>query len=114
MRHQQDHLTQPKDKDGFPTVLVAANNGTFRLLVDSLQQDGCLVLEAHSEQEALRVASIHSRKIDVLLADASVNGPFLNEALKPYRLETRVLLTKGQPQDALAEVRQLLKCRQEK
>jgi hypothetical protein len=113
MSEVPDRGAQPIEKHGFPTVLVAGNNGTSRLVVNRLQLDGCcLVLEAHDEQDALRVAKVHSREIHVLLADQSVNGPALWETLKPYRLEMRLLLVDGQPQDTLAQVRQLFKLQQ--
>jgi hypothetical protein len=98
-----------KIEQSFPTILVVGEAGSLSHLVRILQLDGYLVLEASNWDDALRVATIHSRPIQVLAHDSG-NAPNLAEILKPFRLDAlRVLYVAGSPQAALAEVRRHVK-----
>jgi CheY-like chemotaxis protein len=105
-------------RDGFPTILVAAENGLRQRLVRTLAADGYLVLDARNEVEALHIVISHSRPIHILFADVNMNGYDLARTLKSYRPEMRALFvtvhSQGlsdslDPETTLAKVRQLLK-----
>jgi hypothetical protein len=102
--------TPAGDPQGVPTILVVGNDDRLAVLAESLQADGYLVLRASDCDDAVRVATVHSRVIHVLLMYDSPSASNLPEILKPFRLdEMLVLKVTGPPRGALAEVRQLVK-----
>jgi len=104
----------------FPTILIAEYNIENRdWLVETLQEQGYLVLQAENSSEALHIARIHSRHIHVMLTDGSSHGRTLAAKLQQYRPEMRVLFVAANgtgsvsdlvaPGKALAKVRELVK-----
>lgn len=100
---------QPVESEDFPTILVAGNGGSMGIVAGALETDGYLVLQALDEAGVLRVAKVHSRRIQVLLVELSLPGPTLAEALKPFRPEMRLLQPTGDLETTLNEVHRLLK-----
>jgi DNA-binding NtrC family response regulator len=93
----------------YPTVLVARDdNGLDKTLISYLQRNGFHVLEAGDWEEVFHAVRVHSRPIQLLLVDASMDAHV--PMLKQHRSELQVLLVQ-KPVDAdavLAKVRQLL------
>src|SRR3954451_17285738 len=74
------------------TVLVTGSALRTRdTFVSGLQQLGYLVLEAHSETEAVEIARLHSRPIQIMLADEDTYSHSLAEKLRLYRPHMRTL-----------------------
>src|SRR3954447_6395961 len=72
------------------TILVTGSALSDReAFVSGLQLRGYLVLEAHSETEALEIARLHSRPIQVMLADEDTSSRSLAEKLRLYRPHLR-------------------------
>lgn len=87
-----------------PTVLVAVRGTELRnALVQSLRQDGYLVLEAAGTSDALYLARTHSRPIQVMLIDVSMKDE-LKPAVKPYRPHTKILLLAEHSEECPQEV----------
>jgi response regulator RpfG family c-di-GMP phosphodiesterase len=94
----------------FPTILVVGHDEDCLILVDGLQADGYFVLIAENYDDALRMASIHSRQIHLVLVHGNMNASDLAEILKPFRLEIPVLHVDGVPRiDTRVRVRELVK-----
>ena len=109
-----------EDSLNYPTVLVAEDdNELLSALVDTLRQDGYLVLEAHDGASAMDIVRTHSRPIHLTLISTNMNKGVLAAALKQYRPEMNVLLVArnqhGQlpnvstPEIVLAKVRAFFK-----
>lgn len=101
----------------YPTILIAApNSDARRWLVNSLTDDNYLVLEADCDREVLRIATVHSRPIHVLLLDNHLIDEALMKRLQHIRPQAQIVIL-GQEADAgapstvavLAKARQLLK-----
>jgi len=110
----------PAKQEAFPTVLVAMESGEVReTLVDHLQREQYLVLEADDAKRALSVIIGHSRPIHVLLLANHPDNSVLLNSLSRYRPDMQVLPVSigsdpgpfgALPAEAvLKEVRELLK-----
>jgi len=93
----------------FPTILIVGHDQDSLNLVEGLRFDGYLVLVAWDGAEAVRLATIHSRQIHMVLAQADVNVTDLAAMLKPFRLAIPVLHLAGPSIDSRARIRELLK-----
>ena len=83
-----------------PTALVAVDDREARnFLVDSLQQDNCLVLEAESVSRVLDVVRVHSRPIHVVLLDVEIGDHALAALLRRYRSELQVVFVPKSPNE---------------
>lgn len=86
----------------FPTILVTVNlvteSGGRSALVRRLRTQGYLVLQAQGEGEALEIARVHSRPIQLLLTEEGLNGRSLAAKIKMYRPGMSVLFL-GQSHD---------------
>jgi CheY-like chemotaxis protein len=111
------NTTRLQIQGGFPTILVAAEEGLRQALIHSLEVDGYLVFDARNEAEALAIIVNQSRPIHILLADVNMNGHELARTLEPYRKEMQVLFVTVDPpglsdaldlESALARVRRVL------
>jgi len=88
----------------YPTILVSIGDTELRsTLVQQLQQEGYLVLEAADNNGALEVARTHSRAIDLILIHTSTNHGVLASALKQYRRESTIFLITERNTERLAE-----------
>jgi len=110
----------PNKPEAFPTILVTLSDAPWCVpLVRTLQQHGYLVLKADNVVEALRVARIHSRPIQVFLSEDGEDSRSLAATLKPYRPEMRPLFVARDhhaslpdsfaPEHVVATVREILK-----
>ncbi len=93
-------MTEINDADGAqPAILVVDDEPTLVALVRTmLWRAGYSVLEAYSAEEALRVAGVVGRRIDVLLTDImmpGMNGYDLAAKLRAVRPEVKVLFMSG-------------------
>jgi DNA-binding NtrC family response regulator len=93
----------------YPTILIARDdNGLDETLINCLQRNGFHVLEAADLEEVFQAVKVHSRPIQLLLVDASMDAHV--PMLKQHRSELQVVLVQ-KPVDVdavLAKVRQLL------
>jgi CheY-like chemotaxis protein len=97
-------------RPGTETILVVEDEGVVRTLVCRiLKRHGYVVFEAAEAEEALRVATQHSGKIDLLLTDIvmpRISGLQLAERVTELRPEIRVLYTSGYADNALLSGRE--------
>jgi DNA-binding NtrC family response regulator len=81
------------------TILVVDDTPPIlKLVVAILNSANFNVLEASSGKEAIKVATNHSGKIDLLLSDVQMplmTGPDLGQALKKLRPDLHVMLMSG-------------------
>ncbi|SPE23906.1 hypothetical protein SBA3_1040026 [Candidatus Sulfopaludibacter sp. SbA3] len=116
------HVSHSAVKNGvsFPTILLAEDDGELRdCLLQDLRHEGYFVLLAQGGPEAIGVARLHSRPIQLMLTAESVDGRALAATLKQYRPKMQVLFVSRFPakrtQDSLtadtvlAKVRELLR-----
>jgi DNA-binding NtrC family response regulator len=86
-------------REKLETILVVDDNNIVLLTVVTLLKSADFrVLQAQNAQDALRVASEYSGKIDLLLSDIEMpgmNGPDLGKVLKKARPDVRVMLMSG-------------------
>jgi hypothetical protein len=83
----------PGTREGFPTVLIAAENpGMRQSLADHLRQDQCNVLQADCAARLWYAIVNHSRPIHVLLLEIGMEGPDFAEKAKQYRPGMRIVL----------------------
>ena|SRR5438045_3401940 len=74
------------------TILVTGSALRDRdTFVVGLQHQGYVVLEAHSETEAVEIARLHSRPIHIMLIDGDVCGRSLSAKLSRYRTSMTTL-----------------------
>ena len=91
-RHAEDR--------GYPTILLADDDDELRCaLVEAIRREGYLVLEAHDRASALHAVQVHSRRIHMLLIDASLCDSAWAELLKQYRPDMRIVLLARHPQE---------------
>jgi two-component system cell cycle sensor histidine kinase/response regulator CckA len=87
------------------TVLVVDDEAAVRSAVrEILQEAGCIVLQAGSGEEALRICTGQEGPIHLLLTDVimpGMNGPEVAQRLARMRPEMRVLYMSGYSDDAL-------------
>ncbi len=90
-----------------PSILVVDDEPSLVALVRTmLWRAGYSVFEAHSGEEALRVAGVEGRHIDALLTDVmmpGMNGFELAGKLKAMRPELKVLFMSGYRDRVIAE-----------
>jgi DNA-binding NtrC family response regulator len=106
----------PVEKHAHPTVLLAAEDEGLRSnLGFNLRQLGCLVLEAEAATRAIEAVISHSRPIQVLVVEKTLDGVGLLETVKRYRPQMRILLvtrdSNGSDPDVLAVDAALAKTR---
>lgn len=103
--------------EGYPTILIAARNPDVRRWVmSSLTNENYLVLEADCDREVLRIATVHSRPIQVLLLEEHLIDEALRKLVERLRPQLQILMVEHEA-DArapsrlavLAKARQLLK-----
>ena len=75
----------------FPTILVASGCLQADDLVMTLQREGYLILKAQDGAEALAIARVHSRPIQVMLTDENEVNHSLASTVKKYRPHIHVL-----------------------
>lgn len=69
-----------------PTILMTEHSSRLRTtLVQLLEHQGYLVLQAQDEDEALQIARVHSRPIQLMLATESLDDRTLAAKIKMYR-----------------------------
>lgn len=69
-----------------PTILATENSGRARrALLQNLQHQGYFVLQAQDEVDAIEIARVHSRPIQLMLAAESVDDRTLAARIKLYR-----------------------------
>ena len=90
---------------GREVVLVVEDEGSVRSIVrTTLERAGYTVLDAEGAGEALRLASEHAGRIDLLLTDVvmpGTNGRELADLVLRRRPQTRVLFVSGYTDDAV-------------
>ena len=84
------------DASAFPTVLVAHFVGPADALVRGLRQEGYLVLSAEDGVEAVEIARVHSRTIQVMLTDDTTEGRLLAVRIGKYRPKIQVVFVSNQ------------------
>jgi hypothetical protein len=90
-----------------PTILVV---GLASTLAPDLRSEGYLVLEAHSDSEAVSIARYHSRPIHLLLIDTENQN--LAKTIRQYRHKVHVLFVEQDDQYfTLKKVRQFFESR---
>ena len=108
------------NEHSYPTILVAEDDDVVQsTLVQELRHEGYFVLVAHDGPEAIEIARVHSRPIQILLTVESRDGRTLAATLKQYRPNMRSLFITRWADDeaedllrsdsALLKVRELLK-----
>jgi CheY-like chemotaxis protein len=89
---------------GTETLLVAEDQERLRAVVArALRELGYVVLEAASPADAVRIATEHDGRIDLLLADVimpGMRGPELARLVRDRSPNTRVLFMSGYVDDA--------------
>jgi ActR/RegA family two-component response regulator len=79
-------------RSSFPTVLIVQDDDGVRAsLAQDLRDLGYLVLPARIVSEAVEIARIHSRPIQVLLTDEDESGRLLAATLRQYRPNIQVV-----------------------
>lgn len=69
-----------------PTILVTENSGRVRrALLQNLQHQGYFVLQAQDQVDAIEIARVHSRPIQLMLAAESIDDRSLVARIKMYR-----------------------------
>jgi CheY-like chemotaxis protein len=90
---------------GSETILLVEDEESVRQLVlETLQLRGYKILEAAEPEAALRIASSHSGRIDLLITDVvmpGTNGRELSRQITSLRPDTRVLYLSGYTEDAI-------------
>ncbi len=82
------------NSSSFPTILIAEWDCRVRAaLVETLKQNGYLVLDAEDSSHALDIAKIHSRPIQLMLVEGSPEGRTLAATLQMYRPKMQVVFT---------------------
>jgi two-component system, cell cycle sensor histidine kinase and response regulator CckA len=85
------------------TVLLVEDDDAIRILLNnSLEKQGYRVIEARDGEEALLQAEFSEEPIHLLITDAAMpnmDGPTLARKLAFSRLETKVLLISGSPEE---------------
>ena len=74
--------TRPIENHSFPTILAAENDRSFTVLVNSIKVEGQLVLEHYNEEVVLRLATVHSSGIHVLLPERARLDTLVRARLK--------------------------------
>jgi len=92
---------------GGETILVVEDQESVRSFVKAaLRHHGYQVIHAGDGDQALSVANLHSRQIDLLLTDVvmpGLNGRELSERLKELRGNLKVLFISGYTADVFAQ-----------
>jgi CheY-like chemotaxis protein len=95
----------PEILSGGETILVAEDNTAVRsLLLEVLQMEGYVVIEATDGEEAIRVFLENQYAIDLVILDAVMprkNGLEAYKEIKEARAGTRVLLMSGYTEDII-------------
>ena len=90
-------MARPLEK--LETILVVDDTPMIlKVVVAILNNANFNVLEARSGEEAIKVATEHTGKIDLLLSDVqmpSMTGPELGQTLKKLRPDLRIMLMSG-------------------
>src|SRR5579863_5571107 len=90
-------MARPLEK--LETILVVDDTlMILKVVVAILNNANFNVLEARSGEEAIKVATEHTGKIDLLLSDVqmpSMTGPELGQTLKKLRPDLRIMLMSG-------------------
>ena len=85
--------------DGRTTVLLVEDECAVRLLARlTLEQEGCVVLEAADGAAAVRFSETHPGPIHLLLTDLvlpDMSGGEVSQAVRSRRPTTKVLFTSG-------------------
>ena len=97
--------------EGKNILLVQEDLPSRKLLSEELHQQGCMILEAHSASDAVKVAETYSGRIDVMLADCSMSGMSGLDLVDRLRL-TRpnlavILLSDSTEETAISHIRGL-------
>jgi hypothetical protein len=88
----------------YPTVLVAVEGTELRnALLQRLQQDGYLVLEAADSAAALHIGRTHSRPIHIKIIPVSMDHELMS-AVKQYRPKIKILLFAEHNEEPLQDV----------
>jgi PAS domain S-box-containing protein len=102
---QSVHKIRPVTIQGTETILVVDDEPSIRKLVkDSLQPLGYLIIEAASGEEALKFCKNVERKIDLLLTDiimTGMSGKELAELIKKDRPSIIVIFMSGYTDDII-------------
>jgi CheY-like chemotaxis protein len=95
----------PEIRSGGETILVAEDNPAVRsLLLEVLQIEGYVVIEATDGEEAISVFLENQHVIDLVVLDAVMprkNGLEAYKEIKEVRAGTRVLLMSGYTEDII-------------
>jgi len=95
--------------EGKTVLLVQEDLPSRKLLSEFLHPQGCVVLEAHSGPDAVKVSETYSGPIDVLVADgkmSGISGLDLAEQLRLSRPDLAiVLLSDSTEETALLHIR---------
>ncbi len=94
-------------KRGTETILLVDDEASIRrMVIDTLDPLGYILIEASSGEEALRLSRATKAKIDLLLTDVvmpGINGPQLISILRKERPETKAILMSGYPDHVAAQ-----------
>jgi CheY-like chemotaxis protein len=95
----------PEIQSGGEIILVAEDNPDVRsLLLEILQMEGYVVIEATDGEEAIRLFLENQDAIDIVMLDAVMPGKSgleVYEEIKEARAGTRVLLMSGYTEDII-------------
>jgi two-component system, cell cycle sensor histidine kinase and response regulator CckA len=104
-RREEVGADLPRGGSGLETILIVEDHEQVRSVVSViLKGEGYRVLEAGGGDEALRIATEHSGKIDLLVTDVvmpKMSGRTLAERLNTTRPEMKVLYTSGYTDDTV-------------